>query len=223
MIDELKSTFEKHNYAVSEPINNVLMVEDYLSKDELQWFLNLIKNTPENEWYVEYLSNLKPFCLEKFGRDDVDNLVAEGLFEITQGWEDKNLNFSNHEISKEITERLNKFIIKENVELNGFSSIQRMQFEVELKSHVDQDTDPSIEYASIIYLNDDYLNGELFFENKNISLKPNPGTLLLFPGNKEFKHGVKHVGDGPTRYVIVGFIKNKKYYKHDRSGNKINE
>ena len=67
-----------------------------------------------------------------------------------------------------------------------------------------------------IYINDDYLDGELFFPNKDISLRPKPGDLLFFPGNEEYEHGVKHVGDVPIRYVIVGFIKEIGHYERNR-------
>jgi hypothetical protein len=87
-----------------------------------------------------------------------------------------------------------------------------MQPGVELKSHTDQRTDPSIKYATILYLNDDYNNGELFFENFNLELKPKPGELLIFPGNEKYEHGVRHVGEGPIRYVLVGFIKEVDHY-----------
>jgi hypothetical protein len=100
--------------------------------------------------------------------------------------------------------------------LSGFATIQRMQEGVELKAHTDQHTDPSIRYATILYLNDDYADGELFFPNLDIELKPKAGTLVFFPGDEEYKHGVKHVGEGPIRYVLVGFIKEKDHYKKNR-------
>jgi hypothetical protein len=91
-----------------------------------------------------------------------------------------------------------------------------MQPGVELKPHTDQNTDPSIVGAAILYLNDDYTDGQLFFENFKIELKPKPGTLLLFPGNSEYEHGVRVVGPGPIRYVIVGFIKVKGFYMNNK-------
>jgi hypothetical protein len=100
--------------------------------------------------------------------------------------------------------------------LSGIATIQRMQTGVELKSHTDQHTDPSIRYATILYINDDYVDGELFFPKFNIQLKPKPGTMLFFPGNEEYEHGVRHVGEGPIRYVLVGFIKEKDHYKNNR-------
>jgi hypothetical protein len=91
-----------------------------------------------------------------------------------------------------------------------------MQAGVELKSHTDQHTDPSIRYATIIYINDEYNDGELFFPKLDISLKPNPGDLLFFPGDEKHEHGVRHVGEGPIRYVVVGFIKEKGHYEKNR-------
>ena len=157
--------------------------------------------------------------MEKFGRDDVENLVKEGKFEITLGWQDKNLNIVSYTISKTLQERLGSLVASSNnsLELAGFGTLQRMQPGVELKSHTDQHTDPAIRYATILYINNDYKDGSLFFKNKeNSDIKPVPGTLLVFPGNEEYEHGVKHVGDGPIRYVTVGFIKEKDHYKNNR-------
>jgi hypothetical protein len=152
--------------------------------------------------------------MEKFGRDDVENLVAEGKFEITQNWEDKNFNITSFDIYSKIYKRLSSLVEKEenSLMLSGFATIQRMQEGVELKAHTDQDTDPSIRYAAILYLNEEYSGGEIFFPNRDIELKPKPRSLLLFPGTKEYNHGVKHVGPGPIRYVLVGFIKVKNFY-----------
>ena len=91
-----------------------------------------------------------------------------------------------------------------------------MQEGVELKPHTDQDTDPSIRHAAILYLNEEYSKGEIFFSNYNIELKPKPGSLLLFPGTKDYNHGVRHVGPGPVRYVLVGFIKVKNFYTNNK-------
>jgi hypothetical protein len=218
MANFLEKELKENNFNVKEIVPDLLLIEDYLHKEELDYILDLINKTPEDDWYIEYLSNLKRFCLEKFGRSDVDNLVAEGKFEITQGWEDKNLNISSDPIYKTIYTRLDKLVLEADNSLNlsGFATIQRMQTGVELKSHTDQHTDPSIKYAAILYLNDDYVNGELFFKNKDISLRPKPGSLLIFPGNEEFEHGVKHVGEGPIRYVLVGFIKITDFYENNK-------
>jgi hypothetical protein len=54
--------------------------------------------------------------------------------------------------------------------------------------------------ATILYLNQDYLGGDIYFPKYNISFKPEPGDLLCFPDNPDFVHGVKPIEDG-VRYT----------------------
>ncbi len=218
MIESFKKKLIENGYSFEEITPELISVENFLSKKELDVFWKIINSTSQEDWEIEYHSNLKTFCMEKFGRDDVENLVAEGKFEITQNWKDKNFNISHHEIYRPLHSSLNSMVVDSDSELmlSGLATIQRMQPGVELKSHSDQHTDPSIRYATIIYINDEYSDGELFFPKLNIELKPKSGTMLFFPGNEEYEHGVKHVGDGPIRYVLVGFIKEKNHYKQNR-------
>lgn len=215
----LKKEFDDAGYTTEVFHDQVLFIYDFLKDGELQILWDIINSTDNAEWSIEYTKNLARFCMEKFGRDDVENLVAEGKFEITVGWEDKNLDITSKEISKTLQMRLGKLmdIADPSLELAGFGTLQRMQPGVELKSHTDQHTDPSIKYAAILYINDDYNEGTLFFKNKEHSdLRPKPGTLLVFPGNEEYEHGVRVVGEGPIRYVTVGFMKVKGFYEKNK-------
>jgi uncharacterized protein YqgV (UPF0045/DUF77 family) len=215
----LKKEFDDAGYKTEVFHENVLSVEDFLKSEELDNVLKIIETTPNEDWSIEYTKNLARFCMEKFGRDDVDNLVAEGKFEITENWADKNLNIVTEPISTTLQGRLRKLLEMADplLELAGLGTLQRMQAGVELKTHTDQHTDPSIRYAAILYINDDYKDGTLFFKNKeNSDLRPKPGTLLIFPGNEEFEHGVRPVGEGPIRYVTVGFIKVTDFYEKNK-------
>jgi len=215
----LKKEFDDAGYNTEVFHDQVLFVKDFLQPEELDTILKIIETTPNEDWSIEYTKNLARFCMEKFGRDDVDNLVAEGKFEITQGWEDKNLNITTKEISTTLQGRLGKLLQLADplLELAGFGTLQRMQAGVQLKAHTDQHTDPSIRYAAILYINDDYKDGTLFFKNKeNSDLRPTPGTLLIFPGNEEYEHGVRFVGEGPIRYVTVGFMKVIGFYENNK-------
>jgi hypothetical protein len=214
----LKKELKENNFAVEEIQDNVLLVKDFILDEELEEIFDYINNAKEEDWLIEYTTNLKRFCMEKFGRDDVENLVAEGKFEITQNWNDKNLNIRHTDLYQKLYTRLSELIkvSSEDLHLSGFATIQRMQEGVELKSHTDQHTDPSIKYATILYLNDDYVGGELFFEKNGLEIKPEKKSMLIFPGNDKFEHGVKHVGKGPIRYVLVGFIKINNFYENNK-------
>jgi hypothetical protein len=69
-------------------------------------------------------------------------------------------------------------------------------------------------YVGILYLNNDYEGGELYFvnEGKNfknqwetyLSFKPNAYSFITFPGGVENIHGVSEITKG-TRYTMVSF------------------
>ncbi len=59
-------------------------------------------------------------------------------------------------------------------------------------------------YVGILYLNDNYEGGELYFPEHNISFKPNAYSYICFPGGVENIHGVSEITSG-TRYTMVSF------------------
>ena len=65
-------------------------------------------------------------------------------------------------------------------------------------------------YVGILYLNDDYEGGQLYFCDKDnemnpyLSFKPNVYSYYVFPGGYENIHGVSEITKG-TRYTMVSF------------------
>lgn len=60
-------------------------------------------------------------------------------------------------------------------------------------------------YSTIIYLNEDFEGGELFFpQYDNLTLKPEIGTMICFKGDSKHLHGVKKITSG-IRYTISIF------------------
>ena len=218
MIDKLLIQLKINGFEFEQVADEIIRIKNFITQDELDAINLAIGKTTQKDWETHYLSSLPDFCMLKFGRKDVENLVAEGKFEITQGWADKTLNIGNTDICRSIYKRLNSIMLEcdPSLILSGLSTIQRLPPGTELKSHVDQDTDPSIRYATILYINDEYNSGEIFFKNRDVALKPKSKDLLFFPGNSEYEHGVKPVSDGPTRYVIVGFVKETGFYERNR-------
>jgi hypothetical protein len=61
-----------------------------------------------------------------------------------------------------------------------------------------------VDYGSIMYLNDDYEGGEIFFPAYGIHLKPKSGTLIFFPSSQLYAHGVTEIISG-IRYTSPHF------------------
>lgn len=65
---------------------------------------------------------------------------------------------------------------------------------------------PQNDISSLVYLNEDYEGGEIFFPNQSIQLKPPKNGLIFFPGDIFFLHGVTTVISG-IRYTMPSFWK----------------
>lgn len=59
-------------------------------------------------------------------------------------------------------------------------------------------------YVGILYLNNDYEGGQLYFPEHDIEFKPNSYSYYVFCGGVENIHGVREITDG-TRYTMVSF------------------
>lgn len=70
--------------------------------------------------------------------------------------------------------------------------------------HIDAiEKEPFIEYSSVIYLNDDYVGGDIYFPKQNFAYTPKKYSAVFFPGNDyEYLHGVSKIESG-NRYTAL--------------------
>jgi hypothetical protein len=70
--------------------------------------------------------------------------------------------------------------------------------------HIDAvEKEPFIEYSTVIYLNDKYTGGNIYFPNQDFSIHPNKYSAIMFPGNdEEYLHGVSEIKSG-MRYTAL--------------------
>lgn len=60
--------------------------------------------------------------------------------------------------------------------------------------------------TTLVYLNSDFEGGELYFPELDFDIKPEPGMLVMFPGNLHYVHGIAKVSKG-TRYTLGQWLK----------------
>ena len=66
----------------------------------------------------------------------------------------------------------------------------------------------SKDYSVILYLTNSYSGGNLVFPEQDLTIKPEPGTLIAFIGTEDLKHEVQEVIDG-DRVNIIFFLNEK--------------
>lgn len=60
------------------------------------------------------------------------------------------------------------------------------------------------DFSCIYHLNDDYDGGEIYFPKQDVIMKPTANTLIIFPSNSDYEHGVMPIKSG-VRHTITSF------------------
>jgi predicted 2-oxoglutarate/Fe(II)-dependent dioxygenase YbiX len=124
-----------------------------------------------------------------------------------------------HAILKDAIDRVQKeieFYFGRPLEVN-FPGIRRWDVGEYQPLHADGE-DPEghpneafiVDYGAVIYLNDDYEGGEIYFPDHKLEFKPSAGTLVFFPSNIMYIHGVREITKG-IRYTTPSFWIPTKY------------
>ena len=206
-MNALEKSLLSLEYSFDKIEKNIFLVNNFLNDSEVISVMNQIGESSEKDWEKHYMDGVADLAERKYGRRDIENLLEEELIEITYHWVDKNLGL-NFETSETLSARIQKiFSFDKNLIFDGAGTIQRQYSGAQLTEHVDNHADPLIEYAVIMYVNDDYTEGELFFSNLGIEIKPAARSLIIFPSGEDYLHGVKAPGEGPLRYVLPSFVR----------------
>jgi Rps23 Pro-64 3,4-dihydroxylase Tpa1-like proline 4-hydroxylase len=204
---ELEKRLLELNYEYEEVEDSIFLINNFLTEEEVSLVLQKISISSQKDWETHYLRGVADLALRKYNRDDIDNLLSEGLIEITNHWYDKNLSL-DYEISEKMSQRIEDiFKFDESLIFEGVGTIQRQYAGAHLSEHVDNHADPQIKYAVIAYINNDYNGGELFFSRLNFEIVPPARSLVIFPSGEKYLHGVKPPGEGAYRYVLPSFVR----------------
>lgn len=76
----------------------------------------------------------------------------------------------------------------------------------------DPNVSPWRDWGTLIYLNDDFEGGEIYWPNKGVEFKPQKGALAIHPASCEYLHGVREVTKG-YRYTITSFLTYDEHFK----------
>lgn len=208
MFENLKENISSLGYDYKEVGPGILEIYNILTNDDKNLAWTIINSKTQADWEEDYKNSQIQLAYRKYGRSDLDRMIAEGLVEYTDNWYDKAIKIPRTSFTKVNKKIIEIFSYDRSLYFGGIDTIQRQYEGEELVEHVDNDADPEVAFAAIAYINDDYEKGELFFSNFGLEIKPKAGSLMVFPGGKEYSHGVRAPGVGPIRYVLPTFVRN---------------
>lgn len=64
---------------------------------------------------------------------------------------------------------------------------------------------PWRQYGAVLYLNNDFEGGKIYYPNLDMMVNPEPGMIVIHPADLKYTHGVSEVTSG-FRYTMVTFF-----------------
>jgi hypothetical protein len=167
---------------IGDSKNNIKIINNFLNKREIQLLMSGIPNAKFSTFVAQKDDKGEALVsLNRYYMKDIFKTIDKVKKEVIKAYEVENI--------KAVEER-------------GIS-IVRWDKGSYLTLHADDlGYVPHNNIAVLIYLNDDYEGGEINFPTHDLCIKPEVGSLLIFPGSLNYPHEVKEVLSG-TRYTVA--------------------
>lgn len=204
--------FEVKNFLNLDPesiLQDVSTKENDIVIDEVTKFIGTQKDSIKivKNFVEGYdLEMLKKLCDFNYKNISFDNVVEAESIILKYKEKIKDTAEKMFKFKLEHDDLANELNLKTNY-LNG----RKPNFATDVHTDSLTDIEKNIKYAwsghvsNLLYINDDYLGGELYFPYHKIKIKPEPGMLISFPGNWFNRHGILPASD--FRYAINIFLK----------------
>jgi hypothetical protein len=157
--------------------HRVHVIDNYITQEEADILISEMKNPSETNPYPEYYAKRFGGTAFPYNKKVMDILIKYGN---KANEEHKRLNGYLHDI----------YVFK------GFGSWWQEGTKGGL--HIDaQDPEPWIEWSTVIYLNEDFEGGQIYFPNQNVVYSPKALSAVFFPSaGSEYVHGITTVTKG---------------------------
>ena len=123
------------------------------------------------------------------------------------------------DIHKDVEDRL-------DICLNDYESLWHLQMKYKeafnfvkygpgkyFKLHGDHGPYYTCTVSAVVYLNDDYLGGEIEFPRHGLKIKPDAGDIIVFPSNFVYEHASCEIFDGIKYSVVIMTDYNDTFHK----------
>jgi hypothetical protein len=173
------------------------VITDFITEEERSTFINFIDTLTEDDWFDIQPSsdwNHRVFSSNKI-RQKNPNLL--------------NLMVNIRDRASSIIKELSG--VEKKLYSNGLAIVRWEEGSFQ-PPHADQPGGYEYrEFGSVLYLNDNYEGGNIYFPQYGIDLKPSAGTYAFFPGDIKHLHGVSKIKKN-VRYTFPIFWTYDKEY-----------
>ena len=200
---------------LGDSVDNIKTVNDYLNKEDLEYLTSAAKKAESNfngtQLHVpafNYLDDDSLNDLIQFSKELNNKIFTTAKELYGQDFLEETFNFGLN------IHRVNSFTDAHVDIIEESPGFQEPGFKEPLYLNWRDAWDGYL--ACNLYINDDYSGGQIYFpEREYLAIKPKANSLIMWPGNKHFIHGIKKT-KVTNRYVYGIFMKFAEYEKYDQ-------
>jgi hypothetical protein len=181
------------DYNVIKHYDSIYEIENFLTDEEQKFFLDIITRSVNEDWPVlenSIWSTKMLFLLDSH----TGTVNREQMFKI------------NYNIESRLKDCfVNLQYINTVSTLQKYMPNETLDSEYVLGVHQDNVGGEDIQFGAVIYINDNYEGGEVYYPELPLEIKPQAKSLLIHRGN--ILHAVKHILKGDNKYILTSFIR----------------
>ena len=179
---------------------NIIYIEDFISKDHLDLFIDKINSNSRIEDYGHPVH----LTLKVDQRDAVD-LWFEYIEKLKVMLESTTRKIKISSTEEIDFTKYRDFPLEISDSPSSEYLMQPHQDDASYDWKEDEKGPTFVSHGIVIFITDDFEGGEIVYVNKDISIKPKAGSLLVHPGNLDYAHAVNKFYNG-ERIVYAGFV-----------------
>ena len=195
LIEELYNGIIYYKNVIDNPAKFINKIE------EIDLYCNKYKNISNWEAWYASTDNQIQYGYSKDGIFSVVSAINEKDFDILE---------ISSVINNIVNFTISNYCARYNIKkpwLPDYFSIKKYIPGADMGPHVDSSDPTDINHpiiSGVIYLNDDYEGGEIKFPNQNITIKPEAGSVIVFPSYDPYLHHPQKIIKG-NKYMVPLF------------------
>jgi len=178
------------------------------------YYKEIISNPNE---VIEYFESIDQTSWDDWISSDNTNIrhgFSKRVSYLDLDGKNENLSLISSSIKNAITSATEYYRSKietKAVDVPNFFDIKKYTDGADMGTHTDSEDDSDKKHpvlSAVLYLNNNYGDGEIEFIKQGIKIKPEPGSLILFPSVPPYYHRPIPVTYG-TKYMVPFFLYEK--------------
>jgi hypothetical protein len=177
----------------------IVVYKNFLTNEEIHLIMKECLSSLQSDWHG--IESEKIYSLIK----NNSNLTKK-FDRHVEKWDKTKYQIKNNDFLNGIKNKIDSICENGYIASDDYKIVNKFSDGRDMDVHHDAVLDSSIKFGAVIYLNDNYQGGEIFYPELDFKYKPSAGDLIIHPAKDEYKHGVNKVFNG-NRYSIAFFIK----------------